>query len=184
MRGPSISAARRRGVATTPPAGAATSCGPRASATGGRGPRAAFTSRSARSMLPVGRGACITAATGDGAFRAPPGAGPQRVKAMEVPGATRFTAPYVGAPMRRGPPAPIVHRVGTFGLFLLLGGVPTAFHTRACRSGGGGGGKGIHGSGKISEEEVVLEEVSKVPRASRRLHLKVRPASKCQVPVR
>jgi hypothetical protein len=42
----------------------------------------------------------------------------------------------------------------------------------------------IHGSRKISEEEVVLEEVSEGPRASRRLHLKVRPASKRQVPAR
>jgi hypothetical protein len=38
------------------------------------------------------------------------------------------------------------------------------FRPRACRSGGGEGGRGIHGSGKISEEEVVLEEVSDTTR--------------------
>jgi hypothetical protein len=118
MRGPSISATRRRGVATTAIAGGATSCGPGASVTGGRGPRAASTSQSARPMLPPG----VAAATGDGAFRATPGAGPRRVKAMEVPGVAWFAAPYVGAPMRRGPLAPGVHRAGTFVLFLLPGG--------------------------------------------------------------
>jgi hypothetical protein len=87
----------------------------------------AFTSRSARSMLPAGRGACVAAATGDGAFRAPPGAGTRRVKAVEVPGAAWFAAPYVGAPMRRGPPAPGVHRTGTFISFLLPGGRPRCF---------------------------------------------------------
>jgi hypothetical protein len=98
----------------------------------------ASTSRSARSMLPVGRGACVTAATGDGAFRAPPGAGLRRVKAMEVPRAARFTAPCVCAPVHRGPPALGIHRAGTFVLFLLPGGHP----------GSGGEGRGIHGSGR------------------------------------
>jgi hypothetical protein len=93
-------------------------------------------------MLPVGRGACDTAGGRDGAFRAPPGAGPRRVKAMEAPGAARFAVPYVGAPMRRGPPASSVHRAGTFVLFLLPGGAPAAFRPRAHRSCGGGGGKG------------------------------------------
>jgi hypothetical protein len=81
----------------------------------------ASTSQSTRSMLPGERGAGA-ATTGDGAFRAPPGAGPQRVRALEVPGAARFTSSCLGAPMRRGPPAPGVHRVGIFALFLLLGG--------------------------------------------------------------
>jgi hypothetical protein len=45
-------------------------------------------------MLPVERGASIVATSGDGAFRAPPGAGPRRVKAMEVPEAARFSMPY------------------------------------------------------------------------------------------
>jgi hypothetical protein len=121
MRGPSISAAKWRGVATTPVAGGATSCGPGSSAAGRRGPRAASTSRSTRSMLPRARGVGA-AATGDGSFRAPPGAGPRRVKALEVPGPARSAAPRIGAPMRRGPPAPGVHRAGTFALFLLPGG--------------------------------------------------------------
>jgi hypothetical protein len=72
-------------------------------------------------MLPVARGAGATA-TGDGAFRARPGAEPQRVKALEVPGAARSAAPCIGAPMRRGPPVSGIHRAGTFALFLLPGG--------------------------------------------------------------
>jgi hypothetical protein len=90
----------------------------------GEGPRAASTSRSARSMLPAGRGACIATATGDGVFRAPPGAGPRRVKAVEVPRAAQFAALCVGTLMRRGPPAPSVHRAGALALFLLPGGRP------------------------------------------------------------
>jgi hypothetical protein len=78
----------------------------------------ASTSWSTRSMLPEARGAGA-AATGDSAFRAPLGAGPRRVKALEVPGAARFASPCIGAPMRRGPPVPGVHRAGTFALFLL-----------------------------------------------------------------
>jgi hypothetical protein len=85
MRSPSIAAAKGWGVATTPIAGGATSCGPGPSAVGGRGSRAASTSQSTRSMLPGERGA-IAAAIGDDTFRASPGAGPQRVKAPEAPG--------------------------------------------------------------------------------------------------
>jgi hypothetical protein len=77
-------------------------------------------------MLPGARGASA-AATGDDAFRAPPGAGPQRVKAREVPRAARFATPCVRALMHRGPPAPDVHRAGTFALFLLPGGRPWRF---------------------------------------------------------
>jgi hypothetical protein len=72
-------------------------------------------------MLPEARGAG-TATTGDGAFRAPLGAGPRRVNALEVPGAARFASPCIDAPMRRGPPALGVHWAGTFALFLLPGG--------------------------------------------------------------
>jgi hypothetical protein len=46
---------------------------------------------------------------------------------MEVPGAAWFAAPCGGAPMRRGPPAPSVHRAGTFVLFRLPGGRPQRF---------------------------------------------------------
>jgi hypothetical protein len=77
-------------------------------------------------MLPEAWGAGAAAA-GDGAFRAPPGAGPRRVKALEVPGAARSTTPCIGALMRRGPPAPGVHRAGTFALFLLPEGRPRRF---------------------------------------------------------
>jgi hypothetical protein len=86
----------------------------------------ASTSRSTRSMLPEVRGAGSTT-TSDGTFRTPPGAGPRRVKALEVPGAARFTSPCIGTPMRRGPPALGVHRAGTFALFLLPGGRPRRF---------------------------------------------------------
>jgi hypothetical protein len=117
MRGPSIAAAKGRGVATTPFAG-----GTGVSTAGGRGPRAASTSRSTRSMLPGARGAGA-AASGDDDFRAPPGARPLRVRAPEVPVAARFASSCLGAPMRRGLPTPGVHRAGIFALFPLPGGV-------------------------------------------------------------
>jgi hypothetical protein len=77
-------------------------------------------------MLPKVRGAGATA-TGDGAFRAPPGAGPRRVKALEAPEVAQFALPSIGAPMRRRPPAPGVHWAGTSALFLLPGGRPWRF---------------------------------------------------------
>jgi hypothetical protein len=77
-------------------------------------------------MLPEVRGTGV-AATSDGAFRVPPGAGPRMVKALEVPGAARFGLPRIGAPMRRGPPAPGVHLAGTFALFQLPEGRPWCF---------------------------------------------------------
>jgi hypothetical protein len=73
-------------------------------------------------MLPGERGAGA-AANGDGEF----GAGPQRVRAPEVPGAVWLASSGLGAPMCRGPPVPGVHRVGTFSLFLLPGGRPWRF---------------------------------------------------------
>jgi hypothetical protein len=73
-------------------------------------------------MLPEERGAGA-AASGDGEFRA----GPRRVRAPEVPGAAWLASSYLGAPMRRGPPASGVHRAGTFSLFLLPGGRPRRF---------------------------------------------------------
>jgi hypothetical protein len=59
-------------------------------------------------MLPEARGAG-TAVSGDGKFRAPPRAGPLRVRAPEVLAAARLASPCHGVPMRRGPPAPGVH---------------------------------------------------------------------------
>jgi hypothetical protein len=67
------------------------------------------------------------AASGDGKFRAPPRAGPQRVMALEVPMAARLASSCHGAPMRRGPSAPGAHRTGTFALFPLPGGRPRRF---------------------------------------------------------
>jgi hypothetical protein len=87
-------------------------------------------------MLPGERGAGA-AASGEGEFRAPPGAGPRRVRAPEVPGAARFASPCLGTPMRRGPPALGVHRAGTFALF----------RPRAWASGDRGGG-GVHELGE------------------------------------
>jgi hypothetical protein len=86
----------------------------------------ASTSQSTRSMLLEVRGA-DAATTGDSAFKAPPGAGPRRDKALEVPRAAQFASPCIGAPMRRWPPAPAVHRARTFALFLLPGGHPRCF---------------------------------------------------------
>jgi hypothetical protein len=77
-------------------------------------------------MLPEARGA-DAAARGDDTFIAPPGAGPRRVRELEVPGAARFAVPRMGAPRRKGPPAPGTHRAGTFSLFLLPGGRPRRF---------------------------------------------------------
>jgi hypothetical protein len=71
-------------------------------------------------MLPGARGAGA-AASGDGEFRAPPRAGALRVRAPEVPEAARFASSCLGAPMRRGPPAPGVHRAGIFTLCPLPG---------------------------------------------------------------
>jgi hypothetical protein len=124
MRGPSISAARRRGVATTPVVGGAASCGPGPFADVGRGPRVSSTSQSTRS-IPGERGAGA-AATSDGAFRAPPGAGPRWIKALEAPEVTRFALSCLDAPMRRGPPSG-GDRAGIFALFLLPGGRPRCF---------------------------------------------------------
>jgi hypothetical protein len=39
----------------------------------------------------------------------------------------RSALPCLGAPMRRGPPAPGIHRAGTFALFPLPGGRPRRF---------------------------------------------------------
>jgi hypothetical protein len=86
----------------------------------------ASTSQSTRSMLPEERGAGA-AAIDDGAFKAPPGAGPRTVRALEAPGAARFASSCLGAPMRRGPPAPGVHQAGIFAFFLLPGGRPRHF---------------------------------------------------------
>jgi hypothetical protein len=98
------------------------------------------------------------------------GAGPQRVKALEVPGAARSTVPYIGAPMRRGPPAPSVHRAGTFALFLLPGGRPRRFVPEPDLT------AAEEAEGSMLREEsadgVVLEEESEVSVVSRRLHLK------------
>jgi hypothetical protein len=86
----------------------------------------ASTSRSTRSTLLGARGAGA-ATSGDGEFRAPPGAGPLRVRALEAPVAAWFTSSCLGAPMRRGPPAPAVHQARIFALFLLPKGRPRHF---------------------------------------------------------
>jgi hypothetical protein len=77
-------------------------------------------------MLPEARGAGA-AASGDGEFRAPPRAGPLRVRAPEAPEVARFASSCLGAPMRRGPPVPGIHRAGIFTLFPLPGGHPQRF---------------------------------------------------------
>jgi hypothetical protein len=121
MRDPSIAAAKWHRVATTLFAG-----GARGFVAGGRGPRLASTSRSTWSMLPRAQGAGA-ATSSDGEFRAPPGAGPLRVRVPEVPEEARFTSSYLGAPMRRGPPTPGIHWARIFTLFPLPGGRPRRF---------------------------------------------------------
>jgi hypothetical protein len=120
-------------------------------------------------MLPEARGAGTTA-KGDGAFGAPPGARPRRVWALEVPGAARFAVPRIGAPRRRGPPAPGAHRAGTFSLFLLPGGHPRCFAPElvpaAVEEAEGSIGLGV------VEEEMALEEEGEVPEVSRRPYLR------------
>jgi hypothetical protein len=134
----------------------------------GEGPRVASTSRSTRSMLPGAQGAGA-AAIGDSTLRAPPGAGPRRVKALEVPGAARSATPCIGAPMHRGHPAPGIHWAGTFALFLLPGGRPRRFVPEPDPA----AAEKSEGSmlEEESEGEVVLEEEGEVSEASRRLHL-------------
>jgi hypothetical protein len=120
-------------------------------------------------MLPGERGAGA-ATNSDGEFRAPPGAGPQRVRAPEVPGAAQFASPCLGAPMRRGPPAPGVHRAGTFVLFLLPGGRLRRFAPEL----GPAAAEEVEGSMSLGSvgEEVALEEEGEVPEVSRRLYLR------------
>jgi hypothetical protein len=126
-RGPSVAAARRRGVATSPVVKGATSGGAAASAVNKRAPREADASLSTRSMLSMGRGANIATTRGEGAAMAPLGAGYQRIKAVEALGAVRFSSRCAGATRRRGAPATAYPTAGTFGLFLLRREHPRCF---------------------------------------------------------
>jgi hypothetical protein len=107
---------------------------------------------------------------GDGAFRAPLGAGLQRVRVLEVPGVARFATPRIGAPRRRGPLAPGVHLAGTFSLFLLPGGRPRRFAPELVPA----AAEEAEGSiGLVGVEEVVaLEGEGEVLEVSRRLYLR------------
>jgi hypothetical protein len=77
-------------------------------------------------MLLGARGAGA-AASSDDKFIVPPGAGPLRVRAPEVPEEARFASSCLSAPMRRGPPVSSIHRAMIFALFLLPGGHPWRF---------------------------------------------------------
>jgi hypothetical protein len=72
--------------------------------------------------------------------------------------------------MRRGPPAPGVHRARTFALFLLPWGCPRHF-TPELDSAAAEEAEGSMGLGSV-EEEVSLEEEGEVPQVSRRLYLR------------
>jgi hypothetical protein len=72
--------------------------------------------------------------------------------------------------MRKGPPAPGVHRAGTFTLFLLPRGRPRCF-TPELDSAAAEEAAGSMGLGSV-EEEVALEEEGDVPEVSRRLYLR------------
>jgi hypothetical protein len=132
-------------------------------------------------MLPGARGAG-TAARGNDAFKAPPGAGPRRVRAQEVPSAARFAMPRIGAPRRKGPPVMGTHRAGTFSLFLLPGGRLRRFAPELVPA-AAEEAEGSIGSGVI-EEEVALEEEGEVPEVSRRPYLGVWLASLRQISAR
>jgi hypothetical protein len=72
--------------------------------------------------------------------------------------------------MRRGPPTPGVHWVGTFALFLLPGGRPRRFIPEP-DSAAAEEAEGSIGLGSV-EKEVALEEEGEVPEVSRRLYLR------------
>jgi hypothetical protein len=72
--------------------------------------------------------------------------------------------------MRRGPPAPGIHRAGTFALFVLPGGRPRRF-TPELDPAAAEEAEGSMGLGSI-EEEVALEKEGEVPEVSRRLYLR------------
>jgi hypothetical protein len=120
-------------------------------------------------MLPEERGASA-AAKCSGAFEAPPGAGPRRIRALEVPGAARFAMPRIGAPRRKGPPALGAHRAGTFSLFLLPVGHPRCFAPELVPA-AAEEAEGSIGLGVV-EEEMALEEEGEVPEVSRRPYLR------------
>jgi hypothetical protein len=72
--------------------------------------------------------------------------------------------------MRRGPPAPGVHRAGIFALFLLPRGHPRCFAPELDPA----AAEEAEGSICLGgvEEEVALEEEGEVPEVSRRLYLR------------
>jgi hypothetical protein len=72
--------------------------------------------------------------------------------------------------MRRGPPAPGVHRAGIFALFLLPGERPRRFAPELDPAAAEEAEGSIY-LGSI-EEEVALEEEGEVPEVSRRLYLR------------
>jgi hypothetical protein len=72
--------------------------------------------------------------------------------------------------MRRGPPAPGVHRAVTFALFLLPGGRPWRFNPKLDSAAAEEAERSMS-LGSV-EEEVALEEEGDVPEVSRRLYLR------------
>jgi hypothetical protein len=72
--------------------------------------------------------------------------------------------------MRRGPPAPGVHRAGIFALFLLPGGRARRF-TPELDSAAAEEAEGSMGLGSV-KEEVALEEEGEVTEVSRRVYLR------------
>jgi hypothetical protein len=82
----------------------------------------------------------------------------------------QFASPFLGVPMRRGPPAPSVHRDRTFALFPLPGGHPWRFAPELDPA-ATAEAEGSMSLGSV-EEEVALEEEGEVPEVSRRLYLR------------
>jgi hypothetical protein len=117
-------------------------------------------------MPPSARGAGA-AASGDGEFRAPLGAGPLRVRAPEAPEAARCLVlprrANAEGPTSTGHP-PGIHLVPA------ARGASAVLCPRAWSSSGGGVGR-IHEL-RGEEEEVALEEGGEVPEVSRRPYLR------------
>jgi hypothetical protein len=80
--------------------------------------------------------------------------------------AARFASSCLGAPMRRGPPAPGVHQAGVFALFPLPGGRPWRFAPELDPA------AAAELEGSMSSGALALEEGGEVSEVSRRPYLR------------
>jgi hypothetical protein len=149
-RGPSISAAKWRGVVTILVAGGATSCGPRSSAAGGGGPGqppplGAPDRCSPRGGEPASPPPPATACSEHFPVRDPEGS--KRWRSLGWHGSPCCAVALQCAGNLRRPPG------GDLRFVLAARRAPAVLSPRARGSGGGGGGRGIHRSGKCQRKE-------------------------------